>query len=181
MDQVEVFFDQGTEQHLCRQVGRAEQGKVHAATDQLVHDVAGQLFIEVECYLRIACGHRPHQGHGEDGGDTLRQRHDDRAADRVRAAGDGGAGVEQVLEHALGIFIEHLAGFTGDHAVVAAMKQLHAQLVLQCRHLFAQGRLRHMHLARGLGQAAAINHSDKVSDLANFHLGFLQHGNVRGR
>ena len=105
---------------------------------QLVHDIAGQFLVEMKGHLRVTGGHGTHQRHGQEGGDALRQRHGNRTAEGVGAAADRSPGIAQMLEHALGVFVKHLAGLAGDYAVVAAMEQLHPQVVLQRRHLLAQ-------------------------------------------
>jgi hypothetical protein len=74
-----------------------------------------------------------------------------------------------VFEHALGILVKNFAGLAGDHAVVAAMKQLYPEVCFQCGHLLAKCRLCDVHLAGRLGETATVNNSDEVFDLTNFH------------
>ncbi|MNG37438.1 hypothetical protein D3C84_1247880 [compost metagenome] len=66
MDQIEVLFNQRREAHFRRQSRWREQRDVDTATDQLVDQVAGQLFIQLQFHLGVFPAHCLQQRQGND-------------------------------------------------------------------------------------------------------------------
>ena len=95
---------------------------------------------------------------------------------RERAEGDGPAGelahladgllrLARLVERALGVRLQELAGLGQLEALARADEQRDAQLGLQPAHLLGQARLRHMQGFRGRGERSVARCGKEIREL----------------
>ena len=164
-------MQQRAEGDFGRQADIGKQRQVNAPVQQLLKQIAGQFFIEVQADMRISRRHRTQQWQSQRAGDALRQGHHHRTAEGLRRVKDRHAGVLQMLENALGVLVEDFARIRRADAVAAAVQQLHPEFFFEFQDLFTQGRLGHKDFAGSPREAAAVNNRHKIFELSNFHAG----------
>ena len=97
------------------------------------------------------------------------------ADDRTRGAEAGEIGLRllDLLEHALGMAHQHLAGVGEHHAVVAAVEQAGADAFLELGELLGERGLGEAELLAGLRQRRRLRHRHENAKLMQGHLGPL--------
>jgi hypothetical protein len=168
-NQGQFFIEQVLAGKLVDAAVVEQQGQVDLAVAQLLDEVAGQLFRQLQFDLRqvLADGLQERQGQCIRG--TVRYAEDDLAARIAGAVANAGCGVVHLPEDGRGVGEEDAAGLAQFDPAPRAVEQARPQLCFELRELMAERGLGDEHLLGRLREAAVLGNGRKISQLAEFH------------